>query len=136
MLQSVQNIIPLPQGSSGLALEGTTLRVLGVDAATAQTYLDQVRVAWADIVRADARAKVEQQGRALIRKHMLQLEQAQAQVVKDEMSAALAMIDAATTVAEINALQLPAWARIGIPGPEPDTWQPYPETCPWTLAKP
>ena len=134
MLTAMQNLIPLPQGSPGLALEGTTLRVLGVDAATAQAYLDQVRAAWADIVRADARAKVEQQGRARIREHMLVLEQTQAQAVKDEMTAALAAIDAATTVAEINALKLPAWAAVGYAQREDGTWEPYPETCPWTVA--
>lgn len=99
-------------------------------------WLDQVRAAWTDIVRADARAKVEQQGKAKIREHMLVLEADQAQAVKDEMTAALAAIDAATTVAEINALKLPTWAGIGYMQHEDGTWEPYPETCPWTLAEP
>lgn len=133
MLGATQKTIPLPDGALGLALEGNILRVLGVDAATAQGYLDQAKAAWTDIVRADARAKVETQGRVIIREYMLQLEQAQAQAVKDEMMAAIAAIDAAQTVAEINALKLPAWAKIGIET-EPGVWEPYPETCPWTVA--
>jgi len=134
MLGIVAKVVPTPPSSTGLHLADNALRVLGVDAAAAQAYLDQIRASWPDIVRADARAKIEQQGRALIREYMLQLKQAQAQAVKDELTAAVAAIDAAQSVAEINALRLPAWAQIGYMQREDGTWEPYPESCPWTVA--
>ncbi len=154
MLGAAQKLVPLPAGSGGLALKGTVLHVLGVDVATAQAYLDQVRAKWLDIVRTDALNQLaangtaaleaissERQRAAFAEQHGLPLPQGVRptatldQLMADGVAAykaTLAAVQNATTVAKINAT-LDGARQHGLDWLVPPDWQPYPETCPWSV---
>ena len=154
MLGAIQKTVALPRGATGLALEGNTFRVLGVDAATAQAYLDQVRAAWLDIVRADALNRLAQNGTAALEaisserqraafaeQHGLPLPQGVRptatldQLMADGVAAykaTLAAVQNAATVAEINAA-LDGARQQSLDWLVPPDWQPYPDTCPWSV---
>jgi len=144
----------LPDGASGLALEGDALRVLGVDRATAQSYLDRVRAAWAEIVREAAMAELYRRATAAfraIREELAEAEEAEAlgvppprgrssqelQAILDAGRAAFKQVydavSAAQSVAGINAALARAREQ-GLTWLVPESWQAYPEECPWEVA--
>ena len=154
MLGVTQKTVALPHGATGLALEGTALRVLGADTATAQAYLDQVRAAWLDIVRADATKTLTRAAAAAfrrIREELAEAEEAEnlgvpppggrsaaeVQVLLDQGRQAFQRVyqavENAASIAEINDTVQQArdsgltWL-VGL------DWEPYPEECPWTIA--
>jgi len=154
MLSATQKIVVPPNNAAGLALEGNTLRVLGVDAVAAQAYLDQVRKAWADIVRADAERYLYSNASATLRRIRDELAEAQEaealgvpppggrsstqlQTLIQQGQAAFKRVyqavQGAATVADVNAA-LDGARQQGLTWLVGLDWAPYPETCPWTVA--
>ncbi len=151
MLSVIQKIVPLPTGATGLALEGNALRVLGADAAAAKAYLERVREAWPEIVRADAERALYTNATASFRRIREELAEAQEAealgvpppggrssaelndlIVQGQAAfkAVYQAVQAATSVANINTV-LDGARQQGLDwlvGPD------YPETCPWTVA--
>jgi len=154
MIGLAQKLIPLPRGAAGLALEGNTLRVLAADDSAAQAYLEQVRAAWLDIVRAEAERYLYTNATASFRRIREELAEAQEaeslgvpppggrssaelQALIQQGQAAFKQVyqavQDAASVAEINAA-LDGARQQGLDWLVGLDWQPYPETCPWTWA--
>ncbi len=154
MLGLAQKLIPLPPGAHGLALEDNKLYVLGVDQATVRAYLDKVKAAWTDIVRADVERALYTNATASfrrIREELAEAQEAEALGVpppggrssaelndliaqgQAAFKAVYQAVQAATSVADINAV-LETARQQGLDWLVGPDWQPYPETCPWTVA--
>jgi len=146
--------VPLPAGARGLALAGDALTVIGVSDAATQSYLENVRAAWVDIVRADALARLTRAATRALRAISEELADArEAEQIgvpppggrsSADVQAALEQgrqafrlvyqeVESATSVAAINTALEQArdngltWL-VGL------DWEPYPETCPWMVG--